>query len=113
MKKMPDIYLKDLLRPEWMLRKICRWLDGDIKGNVRLALEKNDLGKGLWEYRDQQDHAQTRILEIEAMRGVRLGSELGREKIWLQKFVDSLSVTMDAIRQAYRGHEPTRKVPPS
>ena len=110
MKKMPPLYVKDLLNTEWLMRKICRWLDGDVRGNVRRALAANDLGKALWEYQDQQDHALVQIREIDTT-GCSRHSKKCRDKVALRKFVDSLAATMVAIRGAYQEQENARKVP--
>lgn len=92
---METLQFRDLLYPELLYGKVCRWLDRDIEENVRLALLANDLKSALWEYQDQQDEALARIRKIAKTNRV-------RETIAINKFIVSLSATMDAIRRAYQ-----------
>ena len=103
---MEALEYKDLVYPELLYGKVCRWLDQDIEENVRLALLANDLNATLWEYQDQQDAAIARIREIVG-EGRGKPSKNIREMIAINKFIDSLSGTIDAIRQAFREREST------
>ena len=89
---MEALEYKDLVYPELLYGKVCRWLDQDIEENVRLALLANDLSSALWEYQDQKAAAIARIRKITEEGRGKLSKNI-REMIAINKFIDSLSAT--------------------